>query len=177
MSETGTTQTEQKAPAAQQEPIQRLAQVSDVEEDPSRLAQIGEQIVKSHSAYVAAVSLVPLVGVDLVAVGLLQLRMLSQLTELYGHQRQWSDGIGKQIIGIVLADTAGGALASSLAKIFPPFGFASVVIGPASAAAATLALGRLFAVHYASGGTLLNFDAERARRQLQLSNQAKRAAA
>jgi uncharacterized protein (DUF697 family) len=171
MSETGATSQADVKPPSDPEALRALY-AAPAEDDPARLAQAGEQIIKSHAAYVAAVSLVPLVGVDLVAVGLLQIRMLGQLTELYGYQHQWSDGLGRQIIGVVLADTAGGALAGSLAKLFPPFGFASAIVGPAAGGAATLALGRLFHVHYASGGNLLNFNPEKARRQLQLANKA-----
>jgi uncharacterized protein (DUF697 family) len=135
----------------------------------AELTRQGEEIIWNHTAYVAAVSILPFAGVDLVAVTALQLRMLSQLTALYGHERQWSDDLGRKLIGIVLADATGVAVAGRLVKFFPPFSLAAAVVGPATAGAATTLLGRIFHTHYASGGDLRSFDAAKARRQYQLA--------
>jgi uncharacterized protein (DUF697 family) len=108
--------------------------------------------------------LIPLPVWDLAATTAIQLKMLSDLSDLY--EVPFSDNRGKAILGAL----AGGMLPAklgwgslrSLLKAIPVVGsvvgFATM---PAAAAAATFALGRLFVEHFESGGNLLDLDFER----------------
>jgi uncharacterized protein (DUF697 family)/uncharacterized coiled-coil protein SlyX len=153
--------------ASESEPADDAAEerASGGDEDPRRLARQGDRIIRSHAAFVAAAALVPFAGVDLVAVSRLQLEMVEKLTDLYGHRDQWSDGRGRRLIRSVLSEKGGAVMAGSLMKLFPPLGVLSLAIEPASASAATSALGRAFLEHYAAGGDLDSFDPLEARRR------------
>lgn len=108
--------------------------------------------------------LIPVPFVDLVAISGVQLKMLSQLSKVYGIE--FHENTGKALIGSLLGyllpkGLAGGAVGSLLKAIpvvGPIMGLPSLVV---FCGASTYALGRVFLQHFASGGTFLSFDPAR----------------
>ncbi len=113
-------------------------------------------IIKNHIGFAASAGLIPVPGADLAAVTAVQLNMLRQLANLY--QIKFMDNIGKNII-TAIAGSSVARVAASLIKVIPGVG---TVVGEMSMAAmsgaSTYALGKMFARHFANGGTLDNFD-------------------
>jgi uncharacterized protein (DUF697 family) len=142
-----------------QEPTVSEAPMTDEQRD-----QLASELVDRFSLWSGAAGLVPLPLVDVFAVGGVQLYMLRRLSEIYGVP--FSENRGKSIIaslaGSLLPASAATSTAitiGSLVKAIPGVG---TVIGvftmPAFSAAATYAIGKVFIQHFASGGTLLDFN-------------------
>jgi uncharacterized protein (DUF697 family) len=123
-----------------------------------------DRIVRSHVKWAAAGGLVPLPGLDMAAVAGVQLRMLDQLSRVYGVA--FRENLTKEIIGTLIGSGIPFSLAASTAVTFGAFIRLVPVVGqlfglaifPAFAAASTFALGRVFTKHFESGGTFLDFD-------------------
>lgn len=124
-----------------------------------------DRIIKNAVIAAMGVGLVPLPVVDLVGLVGVQLKMLHSLANHYGVS--FSENLGKSLI----LSLVGGALplsatvaASSLLKLIPGLGtLAGGATLAVTSGAVTYAVGRVFAQHFASGGTLLDFDPERFR--------------
>src|SRR3974390_2067933 len=98
--------------------------------------------------------------VDLVGVGGVQLYMLRRLSEIYGVP--FSKNVGKSvlssIVGALVPENASLA-ALSVVKGFPILGHAIGGVTMAGVSAwATWVIGNVFIKHFASGGTLLDFN-------------------
>ena len=95
------------------------------------------------------------------AVSCVQLKMLNELSELYGVP--FSDNVAKNLISALLGSlipsglTHGtvGYLLRSVPLVGPALGALTM---PSFASAATWAIGRVFVQHFESGGTFLDFD-------------------
>jgi uncharacterized protein (DUF697 family) len=125
-----------------------------------------EKIVKGYIGWSAGASLIPLPGADVIGIGAVQLKMLDDLSKLYAVP--FSKNAAKSIIG-ALVGSSGSVLvampAVSLLKIVPVIGaLTAIFVEPALAGAATYALGKVFIMHFESGGTFLDFDAEAMRK-------------
>jgi uncharacterized protein (DUF697 family) len=123
------------------------------------------RIVKTHTWVATGVGLIPLPFVDLVGVTAVQLRMLHELTKLYGVP--FSRDLGKELIGALLGSVVPMSLTAtggSAAKMITVGGFlvgglsTSLLVG-----AATYATGKVFIQHFESGGTLLDFEPAKVR--------------
>jgi uncharacterized protein (DUF697 family) len=121
-------------------------------------------LVDRFSLWSGAAGLIPVPLVDIAAVGGVQIQMLRRLSEIYGVP--FSENRGKSIIaslaGSVLpastATTTGMGIASAL-KIVPGVGTViSALTMPVFSAGATWVIGKVFIQHFASGGTLLDFN-------------------
>lgn len=127
---------------------------SDMEQEAKSLR--ANDIIKNHVGFAASAGLIPVPGADLAAVTAVQLNMLRQLAGLYNVK--FMDNIGKNII-TAIAGSSIARVGASLIKAIPGVG---TVIGEMSMAAlsgaSTYALGKMFARHFANGGTLDNFD-------------------
>lgn len=129
-----------------------------------RRDELAKQIVDRFSLYSGAAGLIPVPLVDVAAVGGVQLQMLRRLSEVYDVP--FSENRGKSIIAslagaLIPASTATTTAmgVGSLLKALPGIGtVVGVVSMPAFSAAATYAIGKLFIQHFASGGTLLDFN-------------------
>lgn len=107
--------------------------------------------------------LIPVPLVDLAAVSGVQLKMLAQISKIYGipfHQSRGKAAIGS-LVGYVLPHALSFGLIGSILKAIPVLG---VLAGtPAMAlfcGAYSWALGRVFIQHFESGGTFLSFKPE-----------------
>jgi uncharacterized protein (DUF697 family) len=122
------------------------------------------QLVDRYSLWSGAAGLIPVPIVDVVVVGGVQLQMLRKLSEIYGVP--FSDNMGKS----VLASLAGSLIPASTATT-TAMGIGSIMKGlpgigtmvgaltmPAFSAGATYIIGKVFIQHFASGGTLLDFN-------------------
>ena len=112
-------------------------------------------------------------AVDAAGVFGVQLWMLKRLSEGFGYT--WNDQLGKEVVGSLVGSLA----AANLGFGGVGFGMASAlgfvpVVGPVLRLGitpgfnylSTVAIGRVFEKHFASGGTLLSFDLETMKKQV-----------
>jgi uncharacterized protein (DUF697 family) len=122
--------------------------------------ELASKLVNRFAVWSGVAGLIPLPVVDVVAVGGLQLQMLRRISQLYGVP--FSENRGKALLaslGGALIPASSGIGAASALKAVPIFGtLASGFIMPVLSAGATYAIGKAFIEHFASGGTLLDFN-------------------
>ncbi len=122
--------------------------------------EAASKLVDRFSLWSGAAGLVPIPLVDVAAVGGVQLQMLRRLSEIYGVP--FSDNLGKSVIAslagsVIPASTAVGV--GSFMKALPGVGTAiGAITMPVVSAGATYLIGKVFIQHFASGGTLLDFN-------------------
>ena len=127
------------------------------------LSRQSNECIKKHSIYAAVGGLVPVPFLEMATSSTIQLRMIAQLSDVY--EVRFSENAVKNAVGTLIATvvpvTSVGHVTYSLFRSVPVVGsvFGMVAI-PALAAACTYALGKVFAAHFASGGTTLNFNSE-----------------
>jgi uncharacterized protein (DUF697 family) len=140
-----------------------------VETNPTQMTdeqrdELAEQTVKRFSAWSAAAGVIPIPFVDVMAVGGVQMQMLRRLAEIYDVP--FSDNIGKSIlattVGSIIPVSAAAPAAAGFAsalKFIPVLGTTvAALMVPAMSAGATYVVGKVFIQHFASGGTLLDFN-------------------
>lgn len=135
-----------------------------IEMTDERRDELASQVVDRFSLYAGAAGLIPVPIADVAVVGGVQLQMLRRLSEIYGVP--FSENRGKSIIASFAGALipASGATSTaigvgSLLKSLPGVGtLAGAVSMPVFSAGATYAIGKLFIQHFASGGTLLDFN-------------------
>src|ERR1700730_6114241 len=129
-----------------------LAETTDAVRD-----ERASQLVDRLSLWSGAAGLIPLPLVDMAAVGGVQFYMLRRLSEIY--RVPFSDNRGKSILASVAGAVIPASASTSVIKSLPGIG---TVIGaltmPIVSAGATWVIGKLFIQHFASGGTLLDFN-------------------
>jgi len=126
--------------------------------------EAASQLVDRFSLWSGAAGLIPVPLIDVVAVGGVQLQMLRKLSEIYAVP--FENNRGKSMIAslagaIIPASTATTTAMTfgSLVKGVPGFGSAiGALTMPVYSAGVTYVIGRVFMKHFASGGTLLDFD-------------------
>jgi uncharacterized protein (DUF697 family) len=123
-------------------------------------------IIHRNVLWALGAGVVPFPVADLVAIIAVQVKMLKELSDLYAVP--FREDIAKKLIASLIAGfggiSLGIALGGSLAKLIPAFGTAiGVVAIPVAAGALTHATGRVFVMHFESGGTLLDFDPSKVR--------------
>jgi uncharacterized protein (DUF697 family) len=122
--------------------------------------ELAAKLVDRLSLWSGAAGLIPVPLVDVAAIGGVQLHMLRRLSEIYGIP--FSENRGKSILtslaGAMIPASA-ATTTGSLMKGLPGIG---TVIGaltmPVVASGATWVIGKVFIQHFASGGTLLDFN-------------------
>ena len=135
------------------------AAVTDAQRD-----EQATKLVDRFSLWSGAAGLIPIPLVDIAAVGGVQLQMLRKLSEIYGVP--FTENRGKSIIaslaGSLIPASAATTTAmgvSSAMKFIPGIGSAVAALTmPVFSAGATYAIGKAFIQHFASGGTLLDFN-------------------
>jgi uncharacterized protein (DUF697 family) len=131
-----------------------------------RLAQ-AEAIVKNNVYWSMGVGMVPIPVVDLVGLSGFQIRMIKDLSHLYGvhfcdHSAR---NIVTALVGSIGARGVTVLTVGSLIKTLPMFG---AVIGgllamPLISGAFTYGVGRVFVRHFEMGGTFLDFNTDKAK--------------
>jgi uncharacterized protein (DUF697 family) len=118
------------------------------------------EVVKRLSLWSGAAGLIPIPLVDLAAVGGVQIEMLRRISKIYGVP--FSQNSGKALIaGIAgsMIPASSGVGVTSLIKGIPGIGTAiSLLTMPTLSVGATYAIGMAFIQHFATGGTLLDFN-------------------
>src|SRR5262245_43820872 len=122
------------------------------------------QVVDRYSLWSGPAGLIPLPLLDIAAVGGVQLVMLRRLSEIYNVP--FSENRGKSIIaslaGSVLPASTATTTAMSAASLLKGIPGVGTVIStftmPVLSAGATWVIGKVFIQHFASGGTLLDFN-------------------
>lgn len=122
--------------------------------------------VKQYMWWSMGAGLIPVPIVDLAAVSGTQLKMLSEISKIY--EVPFQESRGKAIIGSLLSFVLSHSMAcgaiGSLVKAIPVVG--ALAGAPAMVAfcgASAWALGNVFIRHFEAGGTLLDFDPEKAK--------------
>jgi uncharacterized protein (DUF697 family) len=117
-------------------------------------------LIKKHALGAAGIGLIPMPGVDFVALTALQVNLLRKLSDFYGVA--FTEEIGKKVVGALAGGYAPVALAlpvASMLKAIPVIGMTTGILAmSAVAGASTYAVGKVFVQHFESGGTFLNFD-------------------
>jgi uncharacterized protein (DUF697 family) len=118
------------------------------------------KLVERFSLWSGVAGLLPVPVVDLAAVAGLQIQMLRRLSQIYDVP--FSKNRGKAIMasfaGTMIPASTGLGMASII-KSVPVAGTAiGAVTMPAMSVGATYVIGMAFVQHFASGGTLLDFE-------------------
>ncbi|MBF0561882.1 MAG: DUF697 domain-containing protein [Alphaproteobacteria bacterium] len=123
------------------------------------------KLIRNMSLVSAGVGLIPFPMVDMLAVGGLQVYLVREIALLY--QVPFSRDRAKALISALVGSgapvmLAGGAM--SLVAAVPVIGqILSLAVMPTLSGASTFALGKVFNEHFKTGGTLLDFDADKMR--------------
>jgi len=133
--------------------------------DTVRRNELAIATVKRFVAWSAIGGLVPVPVLDVLAVGGIQLQMLRRLARIYDVP--FSENAGKSVVASLMGSIFPASAASSAAfgvgsamKAVPVVGTAiGTFVMPSLAAGATFIIGKVFMQHFASGGTLLDFNA------------------
>ena len=132
-----------------------LAETTDALRD-----ERASQLVDRLSLCSGVAGLIPLPLVDMAAVGGVQLYMLRRLSEIYGVP--FSENRGKSILTSLAGAVIPATTATTTASVMKGVPIIGTAIGaltmPAVAAGASWIIGKIFIKHFASGGTLLDFD-------------------
>lgn len=124
-------------------------------------AEQGAAIVRRNVYWALGVGIIPVPVVDVVGLVAVELKMIKELSDLYGVQ--FSDNTATSIVSslalslgsVGIAELVGG----SLFKLVPALGQLVGVVGVSLLAGAfTQALGNVFVMHFESGGSLLSFE-------------------
>jgi uncharacterized protein (DUF697 family) len=122
--------------------------------------EMASKLVDRFAIWSGVAGLLPLPFVDTIAVGGLQLQMLRRISQLYDVA--FSENSGKALIASVagsMIPATSGIGAASMLKAVPILGtIVSGFVMPVLSAGATYAIGKAFIQHFATGGTLLDFN-------------------
>ena len=127
---------------------------------------LATEIVKRYSLYAGGAGLIPVPVVDFAAITGVQLKMLAELSKVYGipFEQDRVRPIVSSLIGGYAATKLGYGAGGSLLKSVPVVGpLLGAVAVPGFAAGLSWAIGKVFIQHFASGGTFLDFDPEKVR--------------
>lgn len=122
---------------------------------------LATEAIKKYSLYSAGAGLIPMPLVDFAAISAIQLKMLSRVSAIYEipFEADRARSVVAALIGGLAGTSLGYGLGHNLLKAVPIFG---PVLGgfsvSAMGGAVTWAVGRVFMQHFASGGTLLDFE-------------------
>lgn len=131
-----------------------------VETAPENREEEASKLVNRFAIWSGVAGLIPVPVVDTVAVGGLQLQMVRRISQVFDVP--FSENSGKALIAslvgaMVPASSSIGA--ASMLKFVPVVGtLTAAFVMPALSAGATYAIGKAFIQHFASGGTLLDFN-------------------
>ncbi len=150
--------TPQKSQARKASAQATEADVPQLSQDDRRATAI--KLVERFSLWSGAAGLFPVPVIDLAAVGAVQIQMLRRISQIYDVP--FSKNRGKALIaslaGTMIPASTGLGMASTL-KVVPIAGTAiGALTTPALSVGATYVIGMAFVQHFASGGTLLDFE-------------------
>jgi uncharacterized protein (DUF697 family) len=119
-----------------------------------------ELIIKRNVLWAMGAGAVPVPILDMALTTGVQLRLLKQLSDLYGVA--FSERLARKLLSSLLVGVGGVAvglaIGASLAKFIPGIGL-TVLGAPILVGALTQAVGNVFVMHFETGGTFLDFNA------------------
>lgn len=121
-----------------------------------------EKLIREHMIVAMGAGLIPVPFADWATTTAVQLNLVRKLAALYDVP--FFSGMANGLIASLVGATTvrGGA---SIVKLIPGVGWiAGGLTASVLAAATTYAVGKVFASHFASGGTLKDFDMETAKK-------------
>ena len=127
------------------------------------------KLVSRYALWAAGGGLIPVPTLDIAAIVAVQIKMVSDLSKLYGvpfSQDRAKTVVSALIGGVLPGALAGGSLAvlGTVIKLIPIVGTAvGMAVSSGFAYALTQAVGKVFVLHYETGGSLLNFEPEKVR--------------
>ena len=129
----------------------------------SEKEQLALKTVRRYMLWSAGGALIPIPFVDIFAILAAQLKMLAEISKIYDipFERSRVQAVVGSLLGYILPEALSEGLFGSLLKTIPGVG---VLVGIPSFAlfvgGYAWALGRVFIMHFESGGKLLDFDPE-----------------
>lgn len=124
-----------------------------------------QPIIKRHVLFSMGAGFIPIPIVDIAAVTAVQLDMLRQLCKLY--DQDYNDSSGKAFVGTIAGNTLSRIAAHTIGSVFKTVPIIGSALGGATVSAfsgaTTYAIGQVVAQHFASGGSINEFDAEELR--------------
>src|SRR5215471_15270833 len=127
---------------------------------PETRKEVASKLVDRFALWSGVAGLIPVPVVDVFAVGGLQIQMLRRISQIYdvGFSENRGKALIASIAGSMIPATSGIGAASVL-KAVPIVGtIAGGFVMPVLSAGATYAIGKAFIQHFATGGTLLDFN-------------------
>jgi len=126
--------------------------------------QKAKTITRRYVLWSMGGGLIPVVGLDIAAIIAAQLKMICEISKVYGVE--FKENRAKSILTTLIGGLGfvplGTGICFSLLKLIPVVGqLAATVSIPIAAGAVSYATGRIFVMHFESGGTLLDFDAQK----------------
>ncbi len=126
-----------------------------------------QKIVERHVWYSAGAGLIPVPIVDMAAITAVNVKMIKELSTHYGVE--FKEDRGKAIVGSLAGGLTTGLLAqnpaaNTILRTIPLIGQTVAALSMSVFGSAfTYAVGQVFVQHYATGGTMLDFDLAKAR--------------
>jgi uncharacterized protein (DUF697 family) len=123
--------------------------------------EAAEQIIKHNVLWGVGAGVIPLPLLDAAATAAVQIKMLRELANLYQvpFREDRIKNICTSLLAGLGAPAVGAITAVTALKFVPVIGpLVGILAFPASSAAFTFAVGKVFVQHFASGGTFLDFD-------------------
>jgi uncharacterized protein (DUF697 family) len=122
--------------------------------------------VERYAKYSGVAGFIPVPFFDVIAIGSVQLKMIAELCAIYGVA--FNNEVGKSLIAALVGSVGATRLAYELGGSFlraiPIVGaISSVLAMPAVGYGATWAIGKVFMMHFESGGTLLDVNVTKMR--------------
>jgi uncharacterized protein (DUF697 family) len=143
---------------ARQDPS--IAAVHATGTDASERKARARKLVERFSLWSGVAGLLPVPVIDLAAIGGVQLQMLRRLSTIYDVP--FSKNRGKAIMASFAGTMIPASTGLGIASIIKTVPVAGTAIGalttPALSVGATYVIGMAFIEHFASGGTLLDFE-------------------
>ena len=129
--------------------------------DSSARVERAKDVVQRNVYWAMGAGVLPLPLVDIAAITGVQLKMLREISAVYGLK--FSEGLAKKAVMSLLVGVGtvgiGGLIGTSLFKLLPIVGTSlGVASVPVVSGMLTHAVGRTFVMHFEAGGTLLDFD-------------------
>ena len=124
----------------------------------ARRRSAARKIVERHRTYAAVGGLFPLPVVNIAGVTAINMRMVKQLSDLYGVPFE-RDRTRSMIIGLMggaVPTGLGAATASTLVFVVPGSALFGLAVSAISAGALTRGIGLVFLEHFENGSTLLD---------------------
>jgi uncharacterized protein (DUF697 family) len=158
---------QQDTEVREQEPVQETVRTEDIDTAPMVIVPQAEvdAIVRKRIYASMALGLAPVPLLDLVGLTAVQIELVHALAKRY--EVPFKKNVAKALIGSLVGGVLPVGVAplfASLVKVVPVIGLTTgaasmCILGGAS----TYAVGKIFARHFAAGGTLLDIKAEQVR--------------